>query len=205
MHQRHQEAEPIFREAAAAVLAQWTLLNLAVEQGWGGRDSHRKRQKLYEDLIAEFRENKNVDVEDLACTLSERLASDFSVSVEDDSDLEVAQLLVDLHEQISRGCFDLASVVKQQQSQRATSSAKSQCGNAREAEADCSMSEGSDAEGEIEDLMSSVEIAPSPNEGIASTRSRQTAGATNELQPEEHHSGADGWTTVQAGGRRKPR
>lgn len=32
--------------------------------------------------------------------------------------------------------------------------------------ADCSMSEGSDAEGELEDLMSSVEIAPSPNEGI---------------------------------------
>ncbi|CDJ40434.1 hypothetical protein, conserved [Eimeria tenella] len=205
MHQRRQEAEPIFREAVSAVLAQWTLLNLAVEQGWGGRDSHRKRQKLYEDLIAEFRENKNVDVEDLACTLSERLASDFSVSVEDDSDLEVAQLLVDLHEQISRGCFDLASVVKQQQNQRATSSAKSQCGNAREAETDCSMSEGSDAEGELEDLISSVEIAPSPSEGIASqTRSRQTAGAASELQP-AHPSEADGWTTVQAGSRRRPR
>lgn len=32
--------------------------------------------------------------------------------------------------------------------------------------ADCSMSEGSDAEGELEDLISSVEIAPSPSEGI---------------------------------------
>lgn len=31
-----------------------TLLNLAVEQGWGGSDSAQKRQKLYEDVIQTF-------------------------------------------------------------------------------------------------------------------------------------------------------
>ena len=43
--------------------------------------------------------------------------------------LEVAKLLVDLYEQTSRGCFDLANTVQQQQQQRATGAAQSRCAN----------------------------------------------------------------------------
>ncbi|CDJ27703.1 uncharacterized protein EMH_0010680 [Eimeria mitis] len=176
--QQQQQPEAVFKEAVAAVLAQWTLLNLAVEQGWGGRESYKKRQQLYEDLIAEFRDNKRVDAEDLACSLSERLSREFSVSVEDDSDLEVAQLLVELHEQTSRGCFDLAAMVQQQQKQRATAAAQSRCGNAPAAEGDCSMSDGSDEEEALENLMSTVEIAQNSDGGIGTSRLAAEASRT---------------------------
>ena len=104
-----------------------------MEQGWGGRESHKKRQLLYEDIITEFNQSnktrlltvagirasfclhqqemlprgnddqvifvslwgltgKMVDVEDLACTLCERLTRDFSISVEDDSDVSLPTL-----------------------------------------------------------------------------------------------------------------
>ncbi|CDJ59715.1 hypothetical protein, conserved [Eimeria maxima] len=165
------------------------------------RESYRKRQQLYEDIITEFRDNKKVDADDLACSLSERLSREFSVSVEDDSDLEVAQLLVDLHEQTSRGCFDLAAMVQQQQQQRAAAAAQS----------DCNMSDCS--EEALETLMSSVDIGGSSEGGIASrTRSRLAAAAAaaaaqGEAQREqEQQQDADGWTTVPAGGRsRRPR
>lgn len=212
MQQQQQLRQPevVFKKAVAAVLAQWTLLNLAVEQGWGGRESYRKRQQLYEDIITEFRDNKKVDADDLACSLSERLSREFSVSVEDDSDLEVAQLLVDLHEQTSRGCFDLAAMVQQQQQQRAAAAAQSRCGNTP-ATGDCNMSDCS--EEALETLMSSVDIGGSSEGGIASrTRSRLAAAAAaaaaqGEAQREqEQQQDADGWTTVPAGGRsRRPR
>ncbi|CDI80938.1 hypothetical protein, conserved [Eimeria acervulina] len=208
--QQHQQREAVFKEAVAAVLAQWTVLNLAVEQGWGGRESYKKRQQLYEDIITEFSENKKVDADDLACSLSERLSREFSVSVEDDSDLEVAQLLVELHEQTSRGCFDLAAAVQQQQKQRATAAAQSRCGNVPAAEGDCSMSDSSDEEEALEALMSTVEIGQDAEGGIASrTRSRLAAAAAaaqGEAQKEQQQPDADGWTTVPAGSRsRRPR
>ncbi|CDJ49836.1 hypothetical protein, conserved [Eimeria brunetti] len=215
--QQQRQPEAVFREAVASVLAQWTLLNLAVEQGWGGRESYRKRQQLYEDIISEFRDNKKVDVEDLACYLSERLSRDFSVNVEDDSDLEVAQLLVDLYEQTSRGCFDLAATVQQQQKQRAAAAARSRCGNEHAAEGDCSMSDCSDEEEALGNLMSTVDIAQNSEGSIASrTRSRLAAAAAaaaaaqgeaqQQQQQQQQQPDADGWTTVPAGGRsRRPR
>lgn len=204
MQQDKQPAE-VFRKAVAAVLAQWTVLTLAVEKGWGGRESHRKRHQLYEDLITELEGNTTVTAEDLADCLAERFARDFSVEIEDDSDLEVAKLLVDLREQTYRGCFDLASLVEQQQ-QRAACAAQSRCGNAVEAEGDDESLENSEAEEALESLMQSSGIVSHAPEGIAGrTRSRLAAAAAAggnepfEQQPEEE----EGWTTVGTGCRNR--
>lgn len=205
--QQTDQPSQVFKQAVAAVLAQWTLLTLAVEQGWGGRDSHRKRHELYEDLIAEFDQNKKVDAEELADSLSERLMRDFSVEVEDDSDLEVAKLLVDLYEQTSRGCFALATTVQQQQQQRATCVAQSHCVNGPADEGIAEMSEGSDEEAALESLMESSGIVSHTPEGIAGrTRSRlaAAAGATGgDRQPEREPEEEEGWTTVGPSGRNR--
>ncbi|OEH74215.1 hypothetical protein cyc_05210 [Cyclospora cayetanensis] len=58
MQGQGQDPTEVFKRAVASVLAQWTLLNLAVEQGWGGRESYKKRQLLYEDLVSEFKESE---------------------------------------------------------------------------------------------------------------------------------------------------
>ncbi|XP_026191029.1 uncharacterized protein LOC34621608 [Cyclospora cayetanensis] len=166
MQGQGQNPTEVFKRAVASVLAQWTLLNLAVEQGWGGRESYKKRQLLYEDLVSEFKENKSIDVEDLAEILCERLTRDFSVSVEDDSDLEVAQLLVDLHKETSHGCFDLAMKVEQQQQQHATATARSRCENASSADGECGASECSETHEALETLMASTAIVPSTADNI---------------------------------------
>ncbi|KAL8275821.1 hypothetical protein Esti_000384 [Eimeria stiedai] len=224
------EAAGLFKAAVAAVLAQWTLLTLAVDQGWGGRDSHRKRQQLYEDLVAEFEQSKGppssssscsssssrrsssnssgsgsaaaaaaavaapiaavaapiaavavaafvlgclcadkkVDADVLADILAERLQTDFCAVVEDNSDLEVAQLLVNLHEQTSRGCSELAQMVQQQQQQRAAAAAQSRCLNeATAGQGEGSPSEASEAEETLESMLRSSGIGSQPIDGVA--------------------------------------
>lgn len=97
-----QNLEQLFNEAFETVLSRWTILNLAVEQGWGGRETRQKVQLLKEELVqvlaAGGRKRRppchtNVDdVQDLCDLIYERLFSYFHVECDDESDKEVASV-----------------------------------------------------------------------------------------------------------------
>ncbi|CBZ54684.1 conserved hypothetical protein [Neospora caninum Liverpool] len=104
------DKDELFRKAVAAVLAQWTILNLAVEHSWGGRGPQRRRQDLYEWIISTFSTSR-VNSTWLAGELSLKLEGMFHVIAEDESDVEVAELLVALHSSTRCGDFSLAKEV----------------------------------------------------------------------------------------------
>mmetsp|Transcript_55965 Transcript_55965/g.126258 ORF Transcript_55965/g.126258 Transcript_55965/m.126258 type:complete len:233 (-) Transcript_55965:74-772(-) len=110
--------DPIFDEAIEKAFSKWTLLALAVDQGWGGRDSRAKRNQLQEEVVdfliaggkrkrPPTHENQG-DVEALANLLVLRLDEMFNVEVDDNSDMEVAGLCLLLYTTCRAGDLSFA-------------------------------------------------------------------------------------------------
>mmetsp|Transcript_40738 Transcript_40738/g.93753 ORF Transcript_40738/g.93753 Transcript_40738/m.93753 type:complete len:221 (-) Transcript_40738:62-724(-) len=103
----------VFYDALDKIFANWTVLVLAVEQGWGGRDSRAKQKQLRDELrdvlAAGARKKRpmsyeNVDdVNSIADFLGQRLLDLFYVDVEDGSDAEVATLCLRLQNTCQSG------------------------------------------------------------------------------------------------------
>eukprot|EP00918_Siedleckia_nematoides_P088965 GHVU01195634.1.p1 GENE.GHVU01195634.1~~GHVU01195634.1.p1 ORF type:complete len:159 (-),score=39.94 GHVU01195634.1:1313-1789(-) len=108
----NEESFKSFYEAALQAFKNWTALSLAVENGWGGRHSQKKREDFFEAVIDQFRtRGSGVKADDLAEDLEEQMAGRFSVNLEDDSQDEVAQLLVELYSDCMAGRTDKAKTV----------------------------------------------------------------------------------------------
>lgn len=112
---------PVFEQALEQVFSRWTLLNLAVDQGWGGRETRQKRQRLFEETIeyldtaAKKRrppkwDNKD-DVQNFADWLYEKLVEYFYAEADDQSDEEVASICLRLHNTCMAGDFTFAEEV----------------------------------------------------------------------------------------------
>lgn len=97
---------PIFEEALGKVFDNWTLIALAIDQGWGGRDSRAKRQQLqvevYERLAEGARRKRppshqnEDDVIEFADFLCNRVLTFFYAEIDDGSDEEVARVCLRL-------------------------------------------------------------------------------------------------------------
>ncbi|KAG2694971.1 hypothetical protein I3843_08G167700 [Carya illinoinensis] len=99
------EAMPIFREGVYLVLSRWSALRMAVENEWGGRDSHRKADQLASDIISWFTQSREpLYIDDLENTLDEALLS-LNTEAEDGSIEEIAFKLMTMHEECLEGNF----------------------------------------------------------------------------------------------------
>lgn len=54
MSEIHPQAKQAFQEGLESVLRQWTALELAVLNQWGGPSSGEKANQLYEELLGKF-------------------------------------------------------------------------------------------------------------------------------------------------------
>lgn len=171
------DAVEAFTVACRTVISCWTALNLAVENGWGGDNSQEKRSDLMQ-LVTDFclskKELYTDEVEDL---LFERMQSLFFVDIEDESEVEIARILVQLHNSCSKGDVSFA----QELCQKLTKCDSSLCrlkDNVVEASSDES------------DDMEEVDAEGKPKQGNTHdsriTRNRQPK--TEQLE--------DGWTKV---------
>mmetsp|Transcript_60929 Transcript_60929/g.108226 ORF Transcript_60929/g.108226 Transcript_60929/m.108226 type:complete len:222 (-) Transcript_60929:62-727(-) len=116
-------AEAKFNEAIEKVFARWTTLALAVEQGWGGRDSRAKAQQLKAEIIEHLANgsrkkrpptHENIDdVEDLAHLLYLRIDELFNAEADDGSSQEVAGLCLRLFNTCKAGDTSFAEQLLQ--------------------------------------------------------------------------------------------
>lgn len=98
-----------FHEGLGGLLARWTALQLAITNEWGGADSSKKGDEMYEELLEWFLKRKGgKHAEDLEELLIEILGDDFSVQCEDGSPREVARIACNMYEQIATGDYALA-------------------------------------------------------------------------------------------------
>jgi len=108
----------IFDEALEKIFSNWTILALAVDQGWGGRDSRAKRQQLKDEVVARLTEGgrrkrppshqNEDDVNDLAEFLFQRVLQLFSCEADDGSDEEVASVCLKLFNTCREGDVSFA-------------------------------------------------------------------------------------------------
>eukprot|EP00931_Biecheleriopsis_adriatica_P120512 TRINITY_DN95640_c0_g1_i1.p1 TRINITY_DN95640_c0_g1~~TRINITY_DN95640_c0_g1_i1.p1 ORF type:complete len:239 (-),score=77.98 TRINITY_DN95640_c0_g1_i1:171-887(-) len=112
-----------FEEAISAVFGRWTTLQLAMEQGWGGRESRQKGKQLQAELLDYLanasrkkrppsHENSG-DVDDLAHLLYQRIDELFNTETDDGSVMEVAGLCLRLLTTCQAGDTSFAEQVLQ--------------------------------------------------------------------------------------------
>ena len=88
----------LFARGVIARLELWPALRIAVEQGWGGPDSHAKRRWLASVLVDAFdyEQQQQPDAEYIALMLAQVLEDEFGASIEDGSVEAVAVDVVKL-------------------------------------------------------------------------------------------------------------
>jgi pre-rRNA-processing protein TSR2 len=113
-----------FRAGITAVLRSWSAFRTAVDSGWGGPQSMEKaeflRQSLY-DLFPGTSKPK-IDIVELEDNLAIYLEEEFSVTLEDGSDRQVAQTIFQMYEEcIAKGnptfCRQMVEIATQASNQ----------------------------------------------------------------------------------------
>ncbi|KAK4266335.1 hypothetical protein QN277_027275 [Acacia crassicarpa] len=87
-------------EGVRLVLRRWNGLQQAVQNQWGGSDSHQKFHRLASDLTSSLsKSTEPVRLEDLENLLHESMLLTFNTDIEDGSIEQVAEQLVIIHEE----------------------------------------------------------------------------------------------------------
>ncbi|CAA2978467.1 Hypothetical predicted protein [Olea europaea subsp. europaea] len=87
------------QERISKLLSQWTALQMAVQNEWGGCDSLEKSEQLAHEVLSWLFQSKELlQVEDLENLLHERLLLSFNTEIEDGSIEEVAEQLMIIRE-----------------------------------------------------------------------------------------------------------
>ncbi|EXB63457.1 hypothetical protein L484_005420 [Morus notabilis] len=95
---------PHLRDSVASILSRWNGLQMAVQNQWGGHDSLNKSHQLADDISSWFSQSKApLYVEDVENLLHENMLLSFNTDIEDGSVEEVAEQLMDLHEEYLHG------------------------------------------------------------------------------------------------------
>mmetsp|Transcript_52456 Transcript_52456/g.122387 ORF Transcript_52456/g.122387 Transcript_52456/m.122387 type:complete len:219 (+) Transcript_52456:101-757(+) len=112
-----------FQQALDGVFARWTTLALAVDQGWGGRDSRAKGKQLQVEvvdyLVNASRKRRPPswenydDVQELAYYLYLRIDEMFNTETDDGSDKEVATMCLRLFNTCQSGDGSFADQILQ--------------------------------------------------------------------------------------------
>ena len=116
-----------FQAGVTAVLRSWPALKTAVESGWGGSLSNDKAEFLRSHILNCFDYTKakpSVDSYTLEDDLAIYMEEEFSVTVEDDSEKQLAQLLYNMYEKCGNGDFSLAREVVEKANQAASIASK---------------------------------------------------------------------------------
>jgi len=99
------EALGVLREGIGLVFSQWWALQMAVQNEWGGPDSHSKADQLASDTVSWFTQSREpLYIDDLENMFHQVLES-LNTLAEDGSVEEVAEKLMIMHEECLEGNF----------------------------------------------------------------------------------------------------
>lgn len=98
-----------FRAGVTACLRSWSALRTAVEAGWGGgtKQSLEKGENLRQSILDTMNGSAfpipNFDIHDLGDNLAIYMEEEFSVTLEDNSEMQVAETIFRMYEECSKG------------------------------------------------------------------------------------------------------
>ncbi|UKJ88955.2 rRNA accumulation- protein [Theileria orientalis] len=105
----HGEPELLLRASDHHTNSHMTALNLAVDNNWGGDDSLSKKELLVRNVIDFCLKAKELYADEIEDMLIVKLDEYFSVNLEDGSEVEIASILVKLHQTCSNNDFSFAN------------------------------------------------------------------------------------------------
>lgn len=112
MDATQQAAMQEFQAGVTACLRSWSALRTAVDSGWGGVESAKKaddlRQNIFEHMDGTAVPPKSLSQEDLEDALAIYLEEEFSVTLEDNSERQIADTIFRMYEGCATGDFSLA-------------------------------------------------------------------------------------------------
>lgn len=110
MNNQHQEYNPTleFKAGVTACFVSWSALRTAVESGWGGgeRESQKKAEDLRSHIFSKLDGRfplPNYDAFHLADDLAIYIEEEFSVTLEDDSEHQIAEAIFRMYEYCLKG------------------------------------------------------------------------------------------------------
>ena len=89
----------------------WPALSIAVDNGWAGSDSAEKREWFVGVICDMFTEKADTSLDDVQEMLLDIMDEEFQVVLEDDSDYDVAQRIMQLRDSTSQGDFTFVDQV----------------------------------------------------------------------------------------------
>jgi pre-rRNA-processing protein TSR2 len=106
-----------FRAGVTACLRSWSALKTAVDLKWGGHDSPSKAEAMRQYIYDNFGMRTDgtavkpvcsLEIFDLEDFLAITMEEDFSVTLEDSSEVQVAQLVFQMHQECAQGNYATA-------------------------------------------------------------------------------------------------
>lgn len=115
--QQHQILMEEFRAGVTACLRSWSALRAAIQSGWGGVESSRKAELLRDEIYKHFDGTsfppKEMDIWDLEDALAIYMEEEFSITLEDDSEKQIAECIWNMYEDCSKGDVTLCRRIVQ--------------------------------------------------------------------------------------------
>ncbi|KAM3910681.1 pre-rRNA-processing protein TSR2 homolog [Leptodactylus fuscus] len=191
MAARSSDSRGLFYEAVQAVLGSWPVLQIAVENGFGGPHVQEKAQWMVGAVHEYFHTNSDLEQYEVEDTLHGIMNDEFDTMVEDGSLSMISQQLCVLYSQYKHG--DTASVrekIAQLSQKKYNVKANVQQVKAAEDEEES----GTDEDDEAMDCETNITTTST---STTSTAPSTSASSGHGGDPEEGEPEADGWTVVR--------
>jgi len=106
-----EQATAEFQAGVTAALRAWSALRTAAQNGWGGLESKEKAEFLRSYIFEAFDyrlPKAKLDIDDLEDHLAIYMEEEFSVVLEDQSERQVAQLILQMYQFCGKGDYTLS-------------------------------------------------------------------------------------------------
>ncbi|XP_075434542.1 pre-rRNA-processing protein TSR2 homolog [Ascaphus truei] len=188
MAARSPDSRGLFGEAVRAVLGSWPVLQIAVENGFGGAHSEEKAEWMVGAVDQYFHSNADLEQYEVEEGLSGMMNEEFDTIVEDGSLPQVAQQLCGLYAQCRRGETaavreKIAQLCQKKYNVRA---------NVQEVKVSDEDEGSGDEAAEAMDCEASASISPAVSTSEAAGSSAEPSAEPSGTEPEP-----DGWTVVR--------
>ncbi|XP_063792435.1 pre-rRNA-processing protein TSR2 homolog [Pseudophryne corroboree] len=184
------DSRGLFYEAVQAVLGSWPVLQIAVENGFGGLYGQEKAGWMVGAVDQYFHTNSDLEQYEVEETLQGILNDEFDTVVEDGSLPLISQQLCTFYSQCRQGDTTRVKEKIAQLSQKKYNVKA----NVQEVKADEDSSDGDGEEEEAMDCETSTHTPPTP---AASTASSGSEAGGHSRDPEEVEQEVQGWTVVR--------
>ncbi|XP_062593679.1 pre-rRNA-processing protein TSR2 homolog [Saccostrea cucullata] len=185
----------LFPAAVATIFDSWTVLQLAVNQGFGGAESREKAEWMITAVDQWFRENKDIEVYELDDFLADVMNTEFDTIVEDGSLSQISTLICKVYRLCCEGKEDEVREQVRCLPKAAVQNCSRVAGNEEEEEDEEVRGGGSGGSN-----LSQASCNGGLNNGTDNTRSKEGKEESKEEKMETEEE--EGWTTVHRGKRR---